>query len=177
MSTIGERIKERRVLRGMTRDELGRLVGVTSQTILNLEQDPEYNLGTRLLRRLGGALSVEFTIQMKEIGMTTTDAESLSDRITMGNDEFILHLRKHYSSSMKNPQIGKRVWQWLRDNADGQKLDGEPTCIWGRDPAAVGETRLPVSATQFSFRTDALPDLYRFLGHLGTSGGAERDDE
>lgn len=165
MNPIGQEIEDRRRRLGMSRADLARQLDVTSQTVLNLERNPDYNLGTRLLRRLESALGVEFTLTM-------TENDPMNDRIKMGNDEFILHIRKHYNCDIANPQLGRRIWEWLRDNADGEKAKGQPPAMWGDGIPAVGPTRLPGSATQFEFRLDALPELFRFLRQLGTGAAA-----
>lgn len=176
MNHIGNLIEKQRCKLGLTRETLGKRLGVTGQTILNIETDPDYNLGTRLLRRLEDALGVTFTIHMDDI---TSREATVNDRIRMGNDEFILHIRKHYRCDTRNPQLGRRIWVWLRDNADGEQVSGQLECLWGQE-RGVGERQLPGSATQFEFRLDALPDLYRFLGQLGEGTApseSEADDE
>lgn len=164
LNQIGKLIEKQRCKLGLTRETLGKRLGVTAQTILNIETDPEYNLGTRLLRRLEKALNVEFTIQMSDD--PTSREATMTDRIRMGNDEFILHIRKNYRCDVRNPQLGRRIWVWLRDNADGVQISGQRDCLWSPE-GGVGELQLPSSATQFEFRINALPDLYRFLGQLG----------
>lgn len=42
--------------------------------------------------------------------------------IKMGNDEFILYCRKQHKGDDKSTaQLGKLIWEWIRDNADGKK--------------------------------------------------------
>ncbi len=52
MNHIGELIEARRGQLGLSRLQLASRLGVSSQTVLNLERDPTYNLGTSLLHRL-----------------------------------------------------------------------------------------------------------------------------
>jgi transcriptional regulator with XRE-family HTH domain len=160
MNHIGMSIEAHRRSLGLSRDDLAQRLGVTAQTVLNLERDERYNLGTRLLRQLEEALNVEFTISIKEV-------KTMNEHIQMGNDEFILHIRKNYTCSLKNPELGRRIWEWLRDNAEGKQIGGQKTAHWGEGIEAVSATNLPGSATQFEFRLDALPALFRFLGQLG----------
>ena len=91
----------------------------------------------------------------------------MSETIRMGNDEFILHLRKrHPTCALRNPDIGQRIAEWLRSNASGRDLGEEP-CRWDPLGAGVGERALPKTAHQFEFRRDGLPDLFDFLDSLG----------
>jgi len=163
-------IKALRRRRGLSRAELAKSIGVSSQTILNLERDPDYNLGIRLMRRLEQALNAEFVIELKE--------NTVNERICMGNDEFILHVRKHYEGcELDNPTIGRRVWTWLRDNANGEQVSGQQPALWGTDNEAVDRVGLPGSATQFEFDLDGLSDLYRFLRILASRGDTEEDGD
>jgi len=160
LDDVGKLIEEVRSRRGISRGELALHLGVTVQTILNLERDPTYNLGTRIMRQLETALSGEFHI-------TFTEGTNMNDRIRMGNDELILYLRKNHDSGLTNDQLGRRIWVWLRDNADGVKVVEDQPCRWGSVGAFIGERALPKTATQFEFRATAIPDLFRFLGQLG----------
>ena len=165
MKPVGPLIEKRRLLLGLSRAELGRRLGISSQTVLNVERDPSYNLGTSLLQRLENALNVTFDIIMKERPMSTI--------IQMGNDEFILYIRKsHPNCSTTNDQLGKRIWQWLREqDATAVKAgsgDAEP-CLWGDAGTHVGDTRLPQKATQFRFERGLLPALYDLLDQLGSA--------
>ncbi len=163
MNHIGELIESRRRQRGLSRLQLAGRLGVSSQTVLNLERDPTYNLGTSLLRRLEEALHVTFDITMEE--------ESMSTSIQMGNDEFILYIRKnHPSCATNNALLGKRIWEWIKDHdATAEEVsNGAVPCIWGDNAAHIGETKLPTSATQFRFERTLLPSLYEHLDALGT---------
>ena len=157
MNLIGPVIESRRKLLGLTRQQLAERLGVSTQTVLNVERDPGYNLGTTLLKHLEEALGVEFTITMTEV-------REMSSRITMGNDEFILFIRKIFPQCQQtNAQLGKSIWIWIRDNASGTKTVDDQPCYWGDQTASVSDTQLPATATQFEFEISALPDLYRFL--------------
>jgi transcriptional regulator with XRE-family HTH domain len=166
LKPIGERIKERRLKLGLTRDVLGARVGVTGQTILNLEQDPEYNLGTRLLGRLGEVLGVDFEITM-------TEKTTMKKRIRMGNDELIFHIRKHYKCPLDNPTLGKFIGEWLATNANGEQLPYQyatPYMIGlppGQKIPAVSKNNLPKGSVIFEFDLDQLPALYERLEEWG----------
>ena len=163
MNPIGELIESRRRQLGLSRLQLASRLGVSNQTVLNFERDPTYNLGTSLLRRLEGALNVTFDLTMKEEAMTTS--------IQMGNDEFILYIRKnHPDCATSNDALGKRIWKWTKESAATAEevSNGAVPCIWGKTAAYLGETKLPQSATQFQFERSLLPSLYDLLDSLGT---------
>lgn len=170
MNRVGLLIEERRCHLGMSRQDLADAIGVSAQTILNVERDPDYNLGTSLLRRLESALRVEFNILMKEDVI-------VNDRIRMGNDEFILHIRKHYPSRWSNDQLGKRIWVFLRDHAEGQKVAEDVPCKWNTMIRSRAPDALPVTAAHFEFRADALPAIFRFLRELAERQPDDRDPE
>jgi transcriptional regulator with XRE-family HTH domain len=165
MNEIGEMIELRRRHLGLSRLQLANRLGVSSQTVLNLETDPTYNLGTSLLRRLEEALHVTFNITMKEL-------RTMSTRIQMGNDEFILYIRKnHTSCTTSNDRIGRLTWEWIerRDATAKQLNDGKSMpCSWTDTGAHIGETKLPKTATQFEFERNLLPELYDHLAALGS---------
>lgn len=162
MNAIGPLVERRRRQLGMTRGALAGRLGVSSQTVLNIERDANYNLGLHLVTRLEEALAVEFEVVMKEHPMSTT--------IRLGNDDFILYVRKNYPEcATTNDQLGKRVWLWLQgQDATARKThEGVPQpCYWGDTGPHVDECRLPQRATQFEFRRELLPGLYEFLDEL-----------
>ena len=86
MNWIGHEIEKRRVALGMSRCDLARKLNVTTQTVLNIEHDENYNIGTRLLSELESLLKVEFQIVITE--------EKLSCRMSSDSDMFMLHLLK-----------------------------------------------------------------------------------
>ena len=175
MTPIGRLIEVRRVELGLSRAALAERLGVSVQTILNIERDENYNLGTRLLRQLEPALGIEFVITARR---TTT----MSNTIRMGNDEFILYMRKNYPDcKTPNPRLGKLIWQWLRSQTPaGVKVgtEGGELCIWDMTGAHASDTGvgLPRTAQQFEFDRALLPTLYTFLDSLG-SGSVVTDEE
>jgi transcriptional regulator with XRE-family HTH domain len=165
MNHVGELIESRRRQLGLSRQQLASRLGVASQTVLNLERDPTYNLGTSLLRRLEEALQVTFDVTMKE-------GRTMSSSIQMGNDEFILFIRKNHPDCVKsNDLLGKRIWEWIEkhDVTAEQVNDGKSVpCYWGDTGTHIGETKLPKTATQFRFERKLLPELYDVLDELGS---------
>lgn len=165
MNAIGEMIGSRRRQLGLSRLQLAGRLGVSGQTVLNLETDPTYNLGTSLLRRLEEALYVTFNITMNE-------RRTMSTRIQMGNDAFILYIRKnHKGCNTTNDRLGRLIWEWIekRDETAKQLNDGKSVpCFWSDSGAHIGETELPKTATQFEFERNLLPELYNHLDELGS---------
>lgn len=87
-------------------------------------------------------------------------------RIKMGNDEFILYIRKRGVCSLRNNLLGKMIWEWIRDNANGIQVGTRKNCEWGEEADNVDPKVLPYKATQFEFDRDKLPELYDFLDSL-----------
>ncbi|OAV64861.1 hypothetical protein Barb6XT_02643 [Bacteroidales bacterium Barb6XT] len=77
--------------------------------------------------------------------------------IQMGNDEFILYIRKRYKSCcLKNPDLGDRIWRWIEKHAQGEILGNKSEeCFWRKQADNIGEILLPYTATQFEFRSNA----------------------
>jgi hypothetical protein len=94
-------------------------------------------------------------------------------RIQMGNDEFILHIRKNTQSKLTTDQLGKRIWTWLKDQKDAKavKLNNgkQKQCYWGDEGKHISEAELPKTATQFEFNIEFLPSLYDYLLDLGNN--------
>lgn len=87
----------------------------------------------------------------------------------MGNDEFILYIRKKATKcSLSNDQLGKMIWIWIfaEDNNAKQVEDDRP-CLWGKSANNIDAKALPITATQFEFKRSILPGLYDYLDDLG----------
>lgn len=147
----------------MTRATLAERLGVSVQTVLNVERDVNYNLGTKLLRQLETVLGVDFVVTMK-------GTKSMDDMIQMGSDEFILYIRKNFPENRTpNNQLGKRIWEWLQEqiSARAEKRTEDAPCLWGDSGPFISPTSLPKTAAQFRFSRSILPALYAFLDNLG----------
>ena len=103
----------------------------------------------------------------------------MNTSITMGNDEFVLFIRKNYPKcSKENADLGHRIWQWIRENdrtayrvdQAGNRTDNEVDvpCLWGDTGAQIVENKLPYTAAQFRFERSLLPALYEHLEALGS---------
>jgi len=93
-----------------------------------------------------------------------------STKVRMGNDEFILYIRKNFEHCPhSNDFLGRKIWEWLRDNpnAAASKVEPDRPCYWGDQGGFISENKLPKTATQFEFNAAILPDLIRFLGSMG----------
>ena len=91
----------------------------------------------------------------------------MRSKIEMGNDEFILYVRKrHPECCLTNDQIGKEICLWLKENSDVFSQTEPTPCIWGESASSLGELGLPTSATQFSFERRLLPMLYSQLDEM-----------
>lgn len=87
--------------------------------------------------------------------------------IKMGNDEFILYCRKQHKGDDKSTaQLGKMIWEWIRDYAGGKKVGKRENCEWGEEADNVSASGLPYTATQFEFDRNYLPALYDYLDTL-----------
>jgi hypothetical protein len=95
--------------------------------------------------------------------------------IKMGNDEFILYIRKNYPEcKITNDMLGKDIWIWIKENdptAEQIKQD-VPTMWWGdgvnvSNGLNIGPDKLPKTATQFEFKRTLLVPLYDYLDTLG----------
>lgn len=113
--------------------------------------------------------------ELSDLTVTFTKKKRVTMSIRMGNDEFILYIRKQYPDCIiTNEDLGKRIWQWIRENnPEGSAIiERDANCYWGNNDEVndfIRADRLPKTAAQISFRRDYLPDLYTFLDLLGQS--------
>jgi hypothetical protein len=72
-------------------------------------------------------------------------------KIRMGNDEFILYIRKKAESqTYTNEILGKMIWIWLRDKGAKKSPEQPQPAYWGVSENVL-EYKLPAHATQFIF--------------------------
>lgn len=91
--------------------------------------------------------------------------------IAMGNDEFILYIRKrHPECRLANDNLGQRIWSWILTHdpqatkvGTQREQDDGMLCMWGDRGTFIGPRQLPKTATQFRFQRALRPDLYTFL--------------
>lgn len=87
--------------------------------------------------------------------------------ITMGNDEFILYIRKTSECKLVNNDLGRKIWDWISSNDKSAVIIKEDQpCLWGDNTPNTGPRKLPKTATQFRFDRKILPDLYDYIDEL-----------
>jgi len=85
----------------------------------------------------------------------------------MGNDEFILFIRKNgFHTDQNNSALGRKIWEWLRDRGAKKQTPDVRICLWNDENANDEGYGIPKTATQFKFDSQLLPDLYSFLTTL-----------
>lgn len=91
----------------------------------------------------------------------------MASKITMGNDEFILYIRKwHPNCLISTKELGKKIWRWLRKRG-AEKSPIKPVHSYWDKSGKVNKDMLPEHATQFEFDRKLLPELYDYLDELG----------
>ena len=85
--------------------------------------------------------------------------------IKMGNDEFILYIRKNNPTcNIDNKTLGKKIWEWISSNDfNAKETFPDMQCLWGDNTPNTNPEILPKTATQFELRRNLLPALYDFL--------------
>jgi hypothetical protein len=95
------------------------------------------------------------------------------ETIKMGNDEFILYIRKRYPRcSLATNELGRMIWSWIQSaDSDAKKVETDRPCYWQTTPGSthVSDKELPKTATQFEFDRRILLSLYAFLDRIGSS--------
>lgn len=93
----------------------------------------------------------------------------MSKTIKMGNDEFILYVRKRNPNcKYDTKKLGELICKWLKEHAELEEKDIEydVECLWGEQANNVAPDKLPKTASQFVFDRDKLPALYDYLDTL-----------
>lgn len=92
----------------------------------------------------------------------------MDNKIRMGNDEFILYIRKwHPSCKTITKDLGKTIWKWLRKKG-AIKCSIKPKHSYWDKSDKVNKDMLPAHATQFIFDRSLLSEMYEYLDELGT---------
>ena len=89
--------------------------------------------------------------------------------IRMGNDEFILYVRKqNKESKYDTKKLRELICKWLKEHAELKEKDikYDVECLWGEQADNVSPDKLPKTASQFVFDRDYLPALYDYLDTL-----------
>jgi hypothetical protein len=91
----------------------------------------------------------------------------MKTKISMGNDEFILYIRKwHPECKIITLQLGKKIGSWL-EKKRARKIEEQPKHSYWDKSDKVNKDMLPENATQFEFDRSLLPELYEYLDELG----------
>ena len=80
--------------------------------------------------------------------------------IKMGNDEFILYVRKQNSTcKYDTKKLGELICKWLKEHAglEDKNIEYDRECLWGEHADNVSPDKLPKTASQFEFDRDKLP--------------------
>ncbi|NPD86430.1 hypothetical protein HNS38_16780 [Lentimicrobium sp. L6] len=88
-----------------------------------------------------------------------------SSIIKMGNDEFILYIRKTSDCKTHTNVLGSQISKWFKSQAIEPK-DRDVKCFWEIHGASIDEEILPKTAAQFEFDRAILPELYSYLDKL-----------
>lgn len=84
----------------------------------------------------------------------------------MGNDEFILYLRKNdIGSQYDTNYLGRIIWEHLR-TLGAKKIEPDQECLWGNEGVNITAKMLPKTATQFEFDRSKLIDIFNFLDSI-----------
>jgi hypothetical protein len=88
--------------------------------------------------------------------------------IKMGNDEFILYIRKsNKTCKTDNKVLGRKIWEWISVNdSNATEIQEDMPCLWGNNTPNTNPEILPKTATQFEFKRSLLPNLYSYLETL-----------
>lgn len=90
----------------------------------------------------------------------------------MGNDEFILYIRKqHPNCQISTKDLGRYIWEWIIEHDHNAKqVEEDLPCLWTTNNGAknIDDMKLPKTARQFEFDRNVLPELYYHLDELGS---------
>lgn len=110
-------------------------------------------------------------IPKKEDDLFYLNKDIQTEKITMGNDEFILYIRKqHINCQINTKELGRLIWEWIIENdSNAKQVQEDMHCLWETKDGAlnINKNKLPKTATQFKFNRNLLPELYDYLDKLG----------
>lgn len=106
--------------------------------------------------------------------------------ITMGNDEFILYIRKKqlrlaggdekkkkimFPKDIRNNLLGQEIWSFIRNISDITKepysIQEDEPCMWNTTTKCDNDGHeLPKTAAQITFNIFLLPAIYKKLDEL-----------
>lgn len=87
--------------------------------------------------------------------------------IQMGDDEFILYIRKNSNCKTHTNVLGREISKWFK--AKGiLPIKRDVDCYWEKIGAKIDEEYLPKTAAQFEFDRALLSDLYNELDRIAS---------
>ena len=87
----------------------------------------------------------------------------------MGNDEFILYIRRHNRGcKLYNDDLGRKIWDQIKNVLDPNAIivAENRAAQWDVNGTEVARDKLPKTAAQFEFDRAILPELFTFLDQL-----------
>ncbi len=90
------------------------------------------------------------------------------EKITMGDDEFILYIRKqHKNCEINTQEFGRQISVWMKKQGLYEPKDKkEELCLWVGSSNIDGKN-LPEYANQYTFDRSWLPKIYDQLDEIG----------
>jgi hypothetical protein len=88
--------------------------------------------------------------------------------IVIGNDEFILYVRKHNQAcKLDNETLGKQICEKIKSLDPNAKIVEEnKASYWDLHGVSVAKDKLPATSAQMEFDREILPKLYDFLDQV-----------
>lgn len=110
---IGQKIKDARIAKGLTQEELGNIVGVQKSAIAKYESGRVVNIKRSMLRKLADALGIrpsELIFESNPVEAAELHARILLDHALMDMIEEYLSLDKNNQEIVKNliHNLGKK---------------------------------------------------------------------
>ena len=99
---IGEKIKTARIEKGLTQEELGKLVGLQKSAIAKYENGRVVNIKRSTLQKLAAALGLRGSDLVIE--SNPEEAAELSARVLL-DDELMSTIEKYYTLSKENQKV------------------------------------------------------------------------
>ena len=102
---IGQKIKEARIAKGLTQEELGNIVGVQKSAIAKYESGRVVNIKRSMLRKLADALGIrpsELIFETNPVETAELHARILLDHALMDMIEEFMNLDKNNQEIVRN---------------------------------------------------------------------------
>ena len=91
----------------------------------------------------------------------------ISSSIIMGDDEFILYIRKNYPTcDQYNNILARQISEWFKEK-DIEPYKRDVPCTWDIVGETINDRMLPKTSATFKFDRSLLPELFSQLDELG----------